>query len=208
MVALVVLVVLGAVGVLAFREWRSPSGRIYVQTTNGRTQLQMPTALVPVPTSLPGTGMPADTPVSAKAPSPPSQLVIPRIGVNVEVFPMADQPPTTAVVGWILGSAMPGTAGNTVIYGARAGAAAVFEHLDTLTAGDEVTVAAGSVAYVYRVTSLQEVPADQTDMLLPTSTPTLTLLTDAGIWDTTAARYTKRLVVRGTYVAAQPWSGK
>lgn len=200
-VGVLILLVAGLAVYLAVQQRRSPSGTVFIQTAKGKVQLQVPQVVVPPPT-------PTSANLGAAVPSPPTDLSIPEIGLHAQIYMMAQAPPKAAVVGWMYGSAMPGTAGNVVLYGARGGPYAVFQKLNTLASGDEVTVAAGTVAYVYRIRSIQEVPADQTNLLLPSSTPTLTLITDAGSWDASAGHYTRRLVAQGTYVAREPWSGK
>lgn len=201
LVVLVVLVVAGVVGYFVLQQHRSPSGKVFVETTHGRVELKVPTAVVAPPT-------PADPNLTIAGPAPPTALVISNIGLNAQVYMTANVEPKAAVVGWLYGSAMPGTAGNTVLYGARSGPTAVFSHLDTLQPGDEVTVVAGKVAYVYRMAKVKEVAANDTSVLLPTKDSTLTLITDAGNWDQATSSYTKRLVVQGRYMSAHAWSGK
>jgi hypothetical protein len=57
------------------------------------------------------------------------------------------------------------------------------------------------------VTSTDEVDAGRTDLLMPTDEPMVTLITDAGQWDSAAARYDRRLVIRGRYTEARAGSG-
>lgn len=199
----IVLLVAGVVGFLLIREWRSPGGAVFVQTPKGRIQLQIPgVGNDPAPTASPNQGF-------AKAGGlPPTGIDIARIGVRAKVYLMTEQPPKAPAVGWIFGTAMPGGVGNMVFYGARAGPYAVFQALDQLRPGDEITVTTGDYAFTYDVTSLEEVSADDTEVVLPTKDAEITLITDAGSWDQSAGRYTKRLVVHGRYVGAQPWSGK
>ena len=200
MVGLVILLIASLVAYVAVQERRSPSGAVFVQTGHGKVELQLPQTVVAPPT-------PASASLVQAGPAPPTDLVVPRLGLHAQIYLMAQTPPKAAVVGWMYGSAMPGTAGNTVLYGARAGPYAVFDKLDTVNPGDEVTLAAGTVAYVYRVTSITEVAANDTSVLLPTPEPTVTLITDAGNWDPAAGHYTQRLVVRGRYISARAWSG-
>lgn len=194
------LVIIGVVSFTGLREWRSPSGKVFVENGDGRVELQMPMAL-----AAPPAGSSVD--LEGRSPQPPTDVDIPRIGVHAEVFMMTEQAPTFRAAGWLFGSAMPGTAGNVVLYGARSGDAAVFTNLDQLQPGDEVAVSVGDIDYVYRVTSSQEVDAARTDLLLPSEEPVVTLITDAGEWDSSAARYDRRLVVRGRYADARAGSG-
>lgn len=199
-IGLVVLVLVILVSVIGLREWRSPSGKVVVETANGATELTMPLVLA-TPPAAPAIDL------SNRVPQPPVLVAIPQIGVRADVYLMTDQPPQFPAAGWLFGSAMPGTPGNIVLYGAREGAAAVFPRLNELQPGDEVTVVADDIGYVYQITSVDEVDAGRTDLLLPSSEPVVTLITDAGEWDAAAERYTRRLVVRGRYIDARPWSG-
>lgn len=194
------LVILGMVSFVGLREWRSPSGKVFVETGDGRVELQTPMAL-----AAPPAGSSVD--LSGRTPQPPERVDIPRIGVHAEVFLMTKEAPRFKAAGWQFGSAMPGTAGNVVLYGARSGGAAVFTNLDQLQPGDEVAVSVGDIDYVYRVTSSNEVDASRTNLLMSTDEPVVTLITDAGQWDSAAARYERRLVIRGQYAEARAGSG-
>lgn len=195
--AVLVLTILGSV--VGLQEWRSPSGKVVVETGDGAKELEMPLVLATPPTA------PA-VDLNGRSPQPPELVAIPEIGVRAEVYLMTDQPPQFPAAGWLFGSAMPGSPGNVVLYGAREGEAAVFSRLDALQPGDEVTVATNEIGYVYRVTSIDEVDAGRTEFLLASSEPVVTLLTDAGEWDAATGSYTRRLVVRGRYIDARPWS--
>lgn len=201
LVVLAILIVAGVIGYLAVQQHRSPSGKVFVETARGKVELTVPDTLAKPPT-------PASARLPAPGPEPPTALKIASIGVDAPVYMMAGTSPQAAVVAWLYRSAMPGTNGNAVFYGARSGADAVFGQLDQLRVGTTITVIAPAVAYTYQITSIREVDVTDTDPLLPTTTPTVTLLTDAGEWDPTAGRYTKRLVVRATYLAVKPWSGQ
>lgn len=194
------LVIIGVVSFMGVREWRSPSGKVFVENGDGRVELQIPTTLAEPPA-----GSSAD--LTGRTPQPPTSVDIPRIGVHAEVFMMTKAAPRFQAAGWLFGSAMPGTAGNVVLYGARSGSAAVFSTLDQLQPGDEVTVSAGDINYVYRITSSEEVDAARTDLLLPVEEPVVTLITDSGQWDSSAARYDRRLIIRGRYAEARAGSG-
>lgn len=196
-VGVVVLLVAGVITYFVVREHRSPSGKVFVSSTQGKIELHVPETMSNPPTA-------AAAGVIPDAPSPPTSLDIPSIGVHAQVYLMTSDPPKTKTVGWLYGTAMPGTAGNMVFYGARAGTAAVFDHLDQIHRGDEITVGTGAATYIYRATSAREVDAKDTDVLLPTADPELTLITDAGEWDESLGGYTKRLVIQATYASVKP----
>jgi LPXTG-site transpeptidase (sortase) family protein len=194
------LVIIGVAAFVGLREWRSPSGKVFVENGSERVELQMPMVL-----AAPPAGSSVD--LDGRTPRPPTEVDIPRLGVHAEVFLMMKDAPQFKAAGWMYGSAMPGTAGNVVLYGARSGDVAVFTNLDQLQPGDEVAVSVGDIDYVYRVTSTDEVDAGRTDLLMPTDEPMVTLITDAGQWDSAAARYDRRLVIRGRYTEARAGSG-
>jgi sortase A len=123
----------------------------------------------PTPVSEPAPAAP--TPASrVPAMSPPTRLVIPKIGVDLPVLPVGVR---TARVGGkdrlLWGdvpnaggfhetSAYPGNPGNTVINGHRDIQGSVFRHLDRVDVGDEIILYVGDVAYPYRVTEIRVVP--------------------------------------------------
>jgi sortase A len=202
MVVLLALIAVGGViGYFVVQEHRSPSGKVFVQTDDGKVQLGIVQTVVAPPTA-------AATGLDLSNPTPPTEIKIANIGLDTQTFLMNEDVPKTPVAGWLYGSAMPGTKGNTVFYGARAGAAAVFQKIEQLQSGDQVVVRGGDVGYVYQVVSIQEVAANDTQLLLPTEKSVVTLITDAGQWDDSLGGYTKRLVVRANYVTAESWEGK
>lgn len=196
----VLLLVSIVVGYFVVQEMRSPSGRVFVETNNGRVELELDdTAAAPV--------VPAQVDLSNWQPQPPTMIQIPSAGVQSDIYMMTDAVPDFPAAGWQFGSAMPGTDGNVVLYGAREGPNAVFERLPNLNVGDEIVIRAGEIDFVYQVTQVAEVPSDQTDLLLPQEHAVVTLLTDAGEWDESAQGYSHRLVVQGSYLTAREWSG-
>lgn len=196
-VGIFVAVVAGVTIYFLIREHQSPSGRVFVNTSQGKVELHVPDTMATPPT-------PPVAAVIPDAPSPPTTIDIPSIGLHAGVYLMTSMAPKTRAVGWLYGTAMPGTTGNMVFYGARAGPAAVFDHLDQIHKGDEIAIGTGAITYVYRAESEREVDASNTDVMLPTSNSTLTLITDAGAWDPSIRGYTRRLVVQATYESAKP----
>jgi LPXTG-site transpeptidase (sortase) family protein len=141
----------------------SPTPTVTPQPTSVRPLvLQMPVTMPS--TSTPEPGPPTPEPAShSPADSPPTWLVIPKIGVDIPVLPVgvrrvweqgtsrlvwADVPKAG---GFHETSAYPGNPGNTVINGHRDIQGAVFRHLDQVEVGDEITVYVGETAYPYRV---------------------------------------------------------
>lgn len=113
------------------------------------------------------------TPVAdARVPatSPPTRLVIPKIGLDIAVKPVgfktvrraggvrtvwADLPNAGAFHNT---SALPGHAGNTVINGHRDIKGSVFRHLDRVEVGDEIELYVGEDRYPYMVSQTLVVP--------------------------------------------------
>ncbi len=192
LVVVAIVLVASVIGFFVVREHRSPSGKVFVNTSQGKVELKVPDTMANPPTAVAAGSVP-------DAPSPPTTLDIPSIGVHAQVYLMTSDPPKTKAVGWLYGTAMPGTTGNMVFYGARDGATAVFDKVGQLQKGDKITVETGAATYVYRAISAHEVPANDTDILLPTSDAELTLITDAGEWDESIGGYTRRLVIKAVY---------
>jgi sortase A len=133
----------------------------------------------------------------------PLRLRIERIGVDspvIEVFidgaawQVADY-----AAGYHNGTALPGSPGNTVMAGHAGLRGAVFRDLPALVAGDEVVVETGDWRYSYRVREVKSVWPTQIEVMDPTPTPVLTLITCTN-WDT------QRLVVVADLVDARPLS--
>lgn len=121
------------------------------------------------------------TPRNDGASSPPTRLVIARLGIDTPVVSLgvvggAWQVPAYAA-GYLAGGAWPGHSGNEVIAGHDDRDGAAFRRLGELRPGDTVRVYAGRHVYRYAVTALRVVPAAQVDVLRSTRSATLTLIT-------------------------------
>jgi sortase A len=99
--------------------------------------------------------------------------------------------------GYHHGTALPGEIGNTVMAGHAGLHGSVFRNLGNLEAGDDVFVDAGGWQYHYQVRQLDRVWPTQTDVMAPTPTRILTLITCTD-WDT------RRLVVIADLVGSRP----
>lgn len=116
-----------------------------------------------------------------------TRIAIPAVDLEATVNPVGlvyrggrlqyDVPQREA--GQYVGSAAPGTAGNTIIGGhvARSGGAGVFAALPDVRAGDVIEVYRGDASYRYSITEVKVVAADATDVMGPTQEATLTLIT-------------------------------
>jgi LPXTG-site transpeptidase (sortase) family protein len=125
---------------------------------------------------------------------------IPRLKLKAGVVQVAWEPPPFAV-GQIKTSAHV-TEGNTVLVGHLRGAAGnVFDHLDQLKPGDEVTAVSRGLPYRFVVSQIftgsntDSTPVDP----VPEEASRLTLMTCAGVWNPFTHDYSQRL-----WVIAEP----
>lgn len=131
----------------------------------------------------------------------PQRLLMPTIGIDTSikeifvvdgVWEVADY-----AVGYHNGSALPGNIGNTVLSGHAGLRGAVFRDIGQLNPGDDVIVETGGWSYHYRVREQKNVWPTQVEIMDPTPTPVLTLITCTN-WDT------QRLIVVADLVDARP----
>ncbi|PDW01962.1 sortase [Candidatus Viridilinea mediisalina] len=99
--------------------------------------------------------------------------------------------------GYHHGTALPGLVGNSVISGHAGLRGAVFRDLGRLKPGDQVVVETGNWRYTYHVRSLVNVWPHQVEVMAPTPTPVLTLITCTN-WDL------QRLIVVADLAEAHP----
>jgi sortase A len=134
----------------------------------------------------------------------PHRLIIPDIDLDtpvIEVF-VVDGAWQVAdyAAGYLHSTGLPGDPGNMALAGHAGLRGAVFRDLGRLRAGADIFVDAGSWRYQYRVRDMRNVWPTEVNVLDPTLTPTLTLITCTN-WDT------QRLIVIGDLVGAQPLTG-
>ena len=141
--------------------------------------------------------VPADNAISSPQ---PTWLAIPAIGLDtpvVETF-LIDGVWEVAeyAAGYMSGTALPG-AGNTALAGHVGLRGAVFRDLHRLQPGDSAFLDANGWRYEYRVRETRTVWPTQVEILDPTPSPVLTLITCVN-WDT------QRLIVSADLVGATP----
>lgn len=158
---------------------------------------------------VPGDGAPRDAflaPQTFHAPPEPDdprpvRLAMPSLGAGMDVYEIfvvnGEWEVAEYAAGFHHGSALPGTVGNSVISGHAGLRGAVFKDLGRLKPGDDVVVESGNWRYVYRVRGSISVWPHQTEVMAPTPSPVLTLITCTN-WDT------QRLVVVADLVDARP----
>lgn len=195
----------GFVGYVIRQEQRSPSTQQVLVFKDGhRLPLVQPTSPSPVISSTTQPVGPASAATAADAVElrlSPVRLCIPKINVDWPVvLSDVDHLPRFRAIGWLLGSAMPGSAGNLVLYGHWGGPAGTMMRLYELQPGDEFTVATEAQTFRYRVRTTYETTPDDIGVLAPTTMATATLITCSGPWDAQAQSNILRRVVVADYV--------
>ncbi len=176
---------------------------------------------------VPSTGGMRPGPVGAQPPSSarrvgiePTALRIEDAGIDAQVQPLQiiegvmQNPSGPFVVGWYEQTAKPGSDGNAVMAGHvdywNVGPAIFYElPRGTVAEGAEIVVIGGDGnEYVYEVEwqklyNLDELTPEiiNGEIVGPTDTPSLTLITCGGEFDPITAQYLSRYVVRATLVS-------
>ncbi|NCC35352.1 MAG: sortase [Chloroflexia bacterium] len=133
----------------------------------------------------------------------PQRLLMPSLGTEMEVYEVFVRNNEWEVAeyaaGFHHGSALPGEVGNTVLSGHAGLRGAVFRHLGRLKPGDHVVIETTNWRYTYQVRHAHNVWPHQVEVMDPTSTPVLTLITCTN-WDT------QRLIVVADLIDVSPLS--
>ncbi|WP_298821196.1 sortase [Chloroflexus sp.] len=131
----------------------------------------------------------------------PQRLRIPSINLDTSIYEVFVVEGAWQVAeyaaGYHHGTALPGTVGNTVLSGHAGLRGAVFRDLPALKVDDEILLEAGGWLYRYRVREMRNVWPTQVEVMDPTPTPVLTLITCTN-WDT------QRLIVIADLVDSRP----
>jgi sortase A len=101
------------------------------------------------------------------------------------------------VAGHADGTPGAGEVGNAILIGhvTSITLGTIFEHLNSVHAGDLIQVFSKERAFDYRVTEVRNVLRSDVSVLEATATPTVTLITCTGLWLPTVWDYTERLIV-------------
>ncbi len=102
------------------------------------------------------------------------RLEIPRLGLSVIVADGDDERTLRRAAGRIPDTAFPGESGNVGIAGHRD---TFFRPLKDIRTDDTIRVTTPDGTFTYRVSSIDIVSPDRTDVLAPTPAPSLTLVT-------------------------------
>jgi sortase A len=139
----------------------------------------------------------ADVPADLR----PQRLRVPSIDVDTSVVEVFVQDGAWQVAdyaaGYHHGTALPGKTGNTVMAGHAGIRGSVFRDLGKVQIGDRILVEAGGWQYGYHVRAVNQVGPMQVEVMAPTPTAVLTLITCTA-WDT------KRLIVVADLVESRP----
>lgn len=128
---------------------------------------------------------PTEPPPAPALDLPPLYLEAPAVGIQTGTVEVFLQDGTWQVAdyaaGYLHGTGRPG-AGNLVMAGHKGIRGAVFANLEALQLGDEVFVDTAEQRFRYQVRETRRVWPSEIDVIYPTETPTLTLLTCTN-WD-------------------------
>lgn len=102
------------------------------------------------------------------------RIEIPSIGVRAIIAEGTANRTLDRAVGHVRGTALPGERGNVSLAGHRD---TFFKRLRGLEPGDEIRITTRRGRFAYRVVSTTVVGPRRTDLMRPTRTPTLTLIT-------------------------------
>ena len=126
---------------------------------------------------------------------PIGRIEIPKINLDHPIFEGVDETVIHWGPGHWPGSAMPGQVGNSVFAGHRVTHTHPFRNLDQLVPGDEIQFVMPDGTYTYRMTQQQIVDPNDTWIVNPTPTATLTLFACHP-----PGSATHRIVIRADYV--------
>lgn len=156
-----------------------PSGHTPPNSPGGAqpNEAEIPANLRPLVESLPPIPIPTAGPEQART------IWIPALAAYHEVW--KSPAPVVQGDGWEqlrrgvgqhIGSANPGQNGNVVLSAHNDIFGELFRELDKLRPGDEIILATATRQYVYRVTGYRIVEPTEVEVMLPTSRPTVTLI--------------------------------
>jgi sortase A len=115
-------------------------------------------------------------PIPTPGPGQPTRIQIPAINVDAVIVEGDTWEQLKKGIGHHPGTANPGERGNLVLSAHNDIFGEYFRYLDQLKAGDEVVVYSGNQRFRYVVSQSRFVTPTQVDVMLPTSDPTVTLI--------------------------------
>ncbi len=149
-----------------------PSGHTPPNSPQGAqpNEAEIPEHLKPLVQSL--ANLPVPTPGAEQA----IRIQIPAIGVDAPVVQGDGWEQLKKGVAQHIGTADPGQTGNVVLSAHNDIFGEIFRHLDKLKPGDEVIVFTNQKQYTYVVDGTQLVEPTAVDVMAPTGSPTVTLI--------------------------------
>jgi len=133
-------------------------------------QAEIPSHLLPIFQSQ------ANIPVPTPGISQAVRIQIPAIGVDAPIVQGDGWEQLKKGVGQHIGSANPGQNGNLVLAGHNDVYGEVFRYLENLKVGEQVIIYTQLRQYVYTVTETRIVEPTQVEIMSPTASPTVTLI--------------------------------
>ncbi len=133
-------------------------------------EAEIPQHLLPMVQSL------ANIPVPTAAPDQAVRIQIPAINVDAPVVQGDGWEQLKKGVGQYIGSAPPGRDGNTVLSAHNDVYGEIFRYLDRLVPGDEIIIYTQQRQFVYIVDRTVLVEPTAVEVMAPTSSPTVTLI--------------------------------
>lgn len=116
------------------------------------------------------------TPMPEPQVLPATRIVIEDISVDAPVIQGDSWEDLKLGVGQLPGTAAPGKDGNMVLSGHNDIFGEVFRDLDQLTIGDTIQIYSGETLFTYKITGSMIVEPTQVEVMAPTDTATLTLI--------------------------------
>jgi len=129
---------------------------------------------------------------------PIGRLTIPSVGISAIVLEGDDDSTLNVAPGHVPGTSLPSEDGNVAIAGHRD---TFFRNLERIRKGEPVTLTTLQGVYQYQVDSLEVVDPSRIDLLKPSGSPTVTLVTCYPFHFVGPAP--KRFIVRGHLVHTQ-----
>ena len=118
----------------------------------------------------------ANIPIPTPGPEQAIRIQIPAIGVDAPIVQGDGWEQLKKGVGQHIGTANPGSAGNTVLSAHNDIFGEIFRDLDRLQPGDEITIYTTQRSYTYVISDSIVVEPTQVDIMENTSQATLTLI--------------------------------
>lgn len=105
-----------------------------------------------------------------------TRIIIPSIGVDAPIGEGTDWESLKYKVGHQPNTANPGQRGNMVLAAHNDIYGELFRYLSDVPVGEIITVYAGDEAFRYQITERRIITPDQVEVMLPTTSPTTTLI--------------------------------